>query len=306
MTVSRHILMGDPSSFSIRKGANPHTRNWLGLKKRVDLKKAMLQWHRMVETLQTFDVTVHVVPPHPELPGLVFPANAGVALDVEKPMPLDRREFVLSHLGPARRDEEEIYSEVLSSLGVQLHRVTRQFEGEADFFPWDEQYLFTFGKIERQRFVPRLGLPPWKRIYGFRSDPEALADLVRWVDRDRILMEPLADEAFYHGDTVFASFGPHREFLLAYSQGIRPEGRKLLGGNPRVIWISESDALRFAANSFQIIRKGECVLFMPEGISVELYREIEKREVRVVRIDVSEFYEKGGGSVKCMIGDLGA
>jgi N-dimethylarginine dimethylaminohydrolase len=32
---------------------------------------------------------------------------------------------------------------------------------------------------------------------------------------------------------------------------------------------------------------------------------IREHDVTVLEADVSEFYKKGGGSVKCMIGDLG-
>ena len=44
---------------------------------------------------------------------------------------------------------------------------------------------------------------------------------------------------------------------------------------------------------------------MPEGISDELINEIRTRSVEPVLVNVSEFLAKGGGSVKCMILDLG-
>jgi len=36
-----------------------------------------------------------------------------------------------------------------------------------------------------------------------------------------------------------------------------------------------------------------------------LSAEIRERDVTPLPVDVSEFLKKGGGSVKCMIGDLG-
>ncbi len=45
---------------------------------------------------------------------------------------------------------------------------------------------------------------------------------------------------------------------------------------------------------------------MPAGISDKLAAQIAERGVNPITIDVSEFLKKGGGSVKCMIGDLGA
>jgi N-dimethylarginine dimethylaminohydrolase len=44
---------------------------------------------------------------------------------------------------------------------------------------------------------------------------------------------------------------------------------------------------------------------MPDGVSERLLAEIRERGVTPVTVDVSEFLKKGGGSVKCMIGDLG-
>jgi hypothetical protein len=44
---------------------------------------------------------------------------------------------------------------------------------------------------------------------------------------------------------------------------------------------------------------------MPDGISPALEAAIRARGVTPLKTDVTEFYKKGGGSVKCMIGDLG-
>ena len=303
---SRSILMGDPAFFSIKKGANPHTRNRLGFRKKVDHKKAFLQWHTMAQTLMRYGVQIFVIPPHPELPGLVFPANAGFVPSVEKPFPLSRKEFVLANPGSARTAEKEIYREYIQNLGLKVSTITTQFEGEADLIPWgSDRFLFNYGKIRKQRFIPRIGIPPWKRVYGFRSDKKAVEELSRRVSPDRVLSLELAQEDFYHGDTVFCSFGPKREYLLAYQAGLKEEAHQILSKEKNVIWISDEDAREFAANSFQVIHQGKCVLFMPHGVSPELREQIEKRGVETVPVDVSEFLLKGGGSVKCLLGDLG-
>ena len=44
---------------------------------------------------------------------------------------------------------------------------------------------------------------------------------------------------------------------------------------------------------------------MPRGVSDRLLGQVRERDVNPVTVDVSEFLKKGGGSVKCMIGDLG-
>lgn len=305
MEFYRTVMMGDPAQFSIRYGANPHTRDRWGVKKKVNLKKAVEQWHALARTLTSFGVEVLVIPPDAFLPGLVFPANGGLILESEKPMALSRREYLLSTLTVSRAKEQRVYAEFLKNLGVRTHLIHAPFEGEADLIPWRKNFIFTYGIIKKQRWSPHWGIPPWKKIFGFRSHLTAAKELSAWIPWENVLETELAQEAFYHGDTVLASFGPQREFLMVYKEGLKKQGRETLEKNPKVLWLSRSDADKFAANSFQVIQGDRCVLFMPKGITRELQKEIEKKGIETLLIDVSEFFEKGGGSVKCLIGDLG-
>jgi N-dimethylarginine dimethylaminohydrolase len=167
--------------------------------------------------------------------------------------------------------------------------------------------IFTYGHVERQRFVPRAGLPPWRRVYGFRSERAALPELQLIVASRPILPLELSDEAYYHGDTVLCSFGPRREYLLAYMDGLTQESRMRLRGafGPDLIELDSVDAARYAANSFQIISEGRCGLILPSGLSLRTLAQIRDRGVEPISVDVSEFLAKGGGSIKCMILDLG-
>jgi N-dimethylarginine dimethylaminohydrolase len=114
-------------------------------------------------------------------------------------------------------------------------------------------------------------------------------------------------EAHYHGDTVLCSVGPQRQFLLAYMEGLTEPSRERLRLEFRgdLIELTVSDAALYAANSFQVDYEGRLFLFMPEGVSDELLASVRERGVEPVLVDVSEFLAKGGGSVKCMILDLG-
>jgi N-dimethylarginine dimethylaminohydrolase len=242
---------------------------------------------------------VAVVPANPAHPGLVYPANAGFRHgDV----------FVLSNLTPTRAGEQPIYRRVVESLGLRCVTIQARFEGEADLFAAGDVLLFSHGRIRRQRFVPRLGWPPWKRIYGFRSDPRALDEIEAIAELGKqVLRIELIDERYYHGDTCLCSFGAGRAFLLAYTPVLHAASaarlRKLFGD--RLIEIDADDAAIYAANSFALEAGGESLLVMPEGVSARLVDAVSARGVRVVKADVSEFHKKGGGSVKCMIGDLG-
>jgi N-dimethylarginine dimethylaminohydrolase len=291
--------MGDPSHFSVVGGANPHTRDRWGRRKTVDGALAVRQWHALRKTLGELGVRVHVIPPDPARPGLVYPANAGVRLGDD---------FVLSSLTPTRAAERSAYREAAESLGLRCHVIESRFEGEADLFPVDDVYLFTHGTVERQRFVPRLAWPPWRRVYGFRSVPDALGEIesIRPFDRE-VVMVRLVDERYYHGDTCLCSFGPGRRALLAYVPALERVSADLLRERlgERLVELDAADAAIYAANSFHLEHEGESVLVMPDGISSRLEDAVRDRGVTVIKVDVSEFHKKGGGSVKCMIGDLG-
>ncbi|SRR5579883_1177815 len=304
--MARTIIMGDPQFFSVRGGANPHTRNALGLKKKVDPELARQQWHAMARALLAHGAEVFVVEARRELPGLVYPANAGFLYPLEG-CAAAAKTFHLANLLPTRAAEREVYRPFIESLGFKTSPIRHRFEGEADFFPAGRFMLFTYGKVERQRFVPAFALPPWRRIYGLRSEAETIEELRPIVpDREIVALE-LILEAHYHGDTVLCSFGPQREFLLAYMDGLSPPSRDRLrdafGGG--LIELSPADAALYAANSFQIRNEGRHYLFMPEGISAQLEGAVRERGVEPVKINVSEFMAKGGGSIKCMILDLG-
>ena len=297
--MSHVVLMGDPTHFQVVGGANPHTRDKYGRKKSVDRALAIRQWQAMREQLLALGVEVEVIPPDPAHPGLVYPANAGFR---------NGGVFVLSNLTPTRAGEKPAYRAAVTRRGLPCVEIRARFEGEADLFPAGDVFLFTHGQITRQRFVPRLGWPPWKRVYGFRSQPEALAEIegIRPLGK-RVIRVELVDERFYHGDTCLCSFGPGREHLLAWAPALHPESLEELRGHfgERLLELAPDDAAIYAANSFALERENESLLVMPRGISAALAARVRATGTRVVEVDVSEFYKKGGGSVKCMVGDLG-
>jgi len=311
----RLALMGDPRYFSVKGGANPHTRTRWGTRRTVDRERAIEQWNGLRRTLEELGIQVLVVPPDAAQPGLVYPANAGVMWDVDLPLPRSERRFLLANLLPTRAGEQTRYARALAEAGIATETLdpALRFEGEADFFPAGTCYLLTHGRLERQRFVPALQWPPWRRIYGFRTDVRVLDRLAPRVAPREVLRVELTLEAHYHGDTALCAFGPGRRFLLAYREGISP------GDWPRLeeafgddlLELGRADAERYAANSFSYTSAApgaeprESFLVMPAGISERLLAQVRERGVTPITVDVSEFLKKGGGSVKCMIGDLG-
>lgn len=288
--------MGDPAHFRVLGGANPHTRDIWGRRKRVDAALARRQWARLRDLVRDLGIDVRVLPPDPRCPGLVYPANAGARIGPR---------FVLSNLIETRAAERPHYRRAIVELGLEVVEVDRRFEGEADLFRWDGAWIFTSGRLERQRFIPRLGLPPWRRVYGFRSDAALAPVFESMVAPAPLLPLTLADERYYHGDTCLCAFGPARAHLLAFLDALEPASREALRARAgdRLVEIGADDAARYAANSFWAESAG--VLVMPEGVSADLIARVRARGAEVATVDVSEFLKKGGGSVKCMILDLG-
>jgi len=298
------VLMGDPSHFFIRSGSNPYTRTRWGVRKKVDSSKAKKQWHALTRLFTELGVRVVVLPPSKETPGSVFPANAGFLYPKEKK---EEQRFYLSNLTPGRQGERPLYEDFLRRLGFKLASLPHPFEGEADFIETASGFLFAWGEILKQRFVPRWGFPPYQRLYGFRSDARNLEFLTDVVGGKRILSLRLVNELFYHGDTLLSPFGPRREYLLAYLPALAPESQKVLLAlfGDRLIPLEKEDALRFAANGFQVETEGTLHFVLPEGLSDRLLQAIERRGVKVLTTSVSEFSGKGGGSIKCLLCDLG-
>ena len=309
MAFRRTVLMGDPAHFSVKGGANPHTRTRWGARRSVERALAQQQWARLRDVLADLGVRVLVVPPDAAQPGLVYPANAGFLTDVDAERPLAEKTFHLANLLPTRAGEKVHYRRVLEAAGFRCAELDPRYrmEGEADFFPVGTSYLLTHGRIERQRFVPAWGWPPWRRVYGFRTDAGVEPVLAALVTPRPVLRIELVQEAHYHGDTALCAFGPGRRHLLAWRPALAPGAwERLAAAFPgALLALSDADAARYAANSFTLTQTGASHLVMPGGVSERLQAEVRERGVNPVVVDVSEFLKKGGGSVKCMIGDLG-
>lgn len=304
--------MGDPAHFRIRSGSNPHTRTRWGRRKRVDPRLAAAQWRGLKDALEQQGVRVHVVPAGRDLPGMVFPANAGFRFGDT---------VYLSNLNPGRVGEKEHYRRAISSLGLRAADLPTDlpFEGEADFIPVGHPsgqlgrtvYLFTHGRLEMPRWVFQPGLPPYRRVYGFRSSEQVMGCLQEIVRPLEVMSLELCDERYYHGDTILYPFGPKREFLLVHLPGLTEPSQAALRRRfgERLVPLSGEDAAAFAANSFQVTvqRDGERlqVLFIPDGATRGLYDQVRRMGIVPFPVDVSEFLQKGGGAVKCMLLDLG-
>lgn len=299
--------MGDPQLFRIKGGQNPYTRNRWGIRKRVCRVRALSQWQTLRETLESLGAKVFVLPAVKDLPGLVFPANAGFLYPKYEATDFSNKTFYLSNLTLHRLHEQDLYQNFFSSLGFVTSRLPYAFEGEADFFPCGEFYIFTCGTIRKTGFRPRWGWPLYEFQFSHRSDERNEDTLKRIVGNRPILKIRLTDVRYYHGDTCLFAFGPKREYLFAYPEAIDEESRNVLRHHlgSRLVELSRRDAENFVANSVQVDTANGPHLVLPAGVSEEVKTNVSSLGFSFSTVDVSEFFQKGGGSIKCLVCDLG-
>ncbi|MBI4353443.1 MAG: hypothetical protein HY593_05915 [Candidatus Omnitrophica bacterium] len=301
------VLLGDPSFFRIKGGKNPYTRTRWGFKKKVDRVKAISQWKRFKETIESLGAHIFVLPPQREYPGAVFPANAGFLFPKYELLPWGRKRFYLSHLAFHRKGEEVIYRDFFISKGLPVEKLPYAFEGEADFFPCGEFYIFSYGRMVKPGFRPRLGWPPYEYRFSHRSDKRNADFLQRVIGDAPLVQVCLTNVRCYHGDTALFAFGRNRECLLAYRGAMDSaswEGLERCWGR-HLFPLSQRDAENFTANSFQLDTPNGPHVVFPEGVSAEVRRTVSSVGLPYTCVDVSEFFTKGGGSVKCLLCDLG-
>lgn len=263
--MAQPILMCPPTYFGVNYAINP----WMTRNVGYLAPDAQRQWERLVEVLKLAgDVDIRLVEPAPELPDLVFTANAAL---VNGDLAV-----VSSFRHPQRRREQGIYRSALAGMGFATTFLQQTyFEGAGDAL------------FDRQR-------PQLYAGYGWRSERGATLQLSEMLGI-RVIPLLLVDERFYHLDVAMCplSTGHVMVFMDAFSEHAQRLLRRVI--EPEyLIELSVEDALNFAANAVEI---GDSIV-MHEA-SRELSERLHGIGYRVFSTDLSEFL-KAGGSAKCL------
>jgi N-dimethylarginine dimethylaminohydrolase len=266
MTTSKDkILMCPPDYFTVDYVINP----WMaGNEDSLSLDRARQQWEALRATVAEFAdvVTMDAVP---ELPDMVFTANAGVVYG---------NKAIASHFMPMeRRPEEPIFKQWFRDSGFDLFELDEKigFEGAGDCL------------------LDRRGSWLWTG-YGFRTEIEAHAEIEKYFDIEVISIR-LTDERFYHIDTCFCpltdGFLMYHPPAFDYESRIAIESR--IPPHKRII-VDTFDAGNFACNAINIDDR------------VILHRASEPLKARLMlagfkvhEVELTEFL-KAGGSAKCL------
>ncbi|HUQ62483.1 MAG TPA: arginine deiminase-related protein [Acidimicrobiales bacterium] len=257
LTWGRRFLMCPPEYFGVLYEINP----WMHREVAVDLDVARQQWENLVTTLRAAGAEVEILPAQPDLPDLVFTANAGT---------LNSLQFVPARFRhPERRAEVPHYVEWFRQHGFSVAPLPDgpSHEGAGDALPFGNVFLSG---------------------YRTRSDAGAHGDLSRLLGAEVLPVE-LVDPRFYHLDLTFCPLDDRR--ALVVPDAWDPYGRRVIEGLvPEPLVLDVDEALGFAANSVVV---GSTVV-MP-GAPVRVGRQLEAWGFDVVESPMGEFLKAGGG-----------
>ena len=259
------ILMCPPDHFTVDYVINP----WMaGQEDELDKAKATEQWNTLKDELSEF-ADIVTMEPQPDLPDLVFTANAGVVY---------RDKAIASHFMPQeRRPEEPHYKQWFRDNGFDLLDLDENigFEGAGDcLFDRRGDWLWTG--------------------HGFRTEIEAHPEIAAYFDKEVVSVR-LTDSRFYHIDTCMCPLTDG--FLMYHPPAFDFDSRiaieKRVPPHKRIV-VDTMDAGNFACNAVNI---GDMV-FLNQA-SDPLKARLMLAGFHVREVNLSEFL-KAGGSAKCL------
>ena len=257
LTWGRRYLMCPPEHFGVLSEINP----WMHREIKVDRDRARAQWEGLRDALEAAGATIELQEPHPDVPDLVFTANAGL---------VNGHQFIPSRFRFAERQGETPHDiDWFSSRGFEVTELPPDLthEGAGDALPFHGVLLSG---------------------YRFRSDARSHLEISRLTGTPVRAVE-LVDERLYHVDLTFCPLDDRRAIIAP--MGWDSYGRKVIEALvPEPLVLEDAEALAFTANSVVV---GSTVV-MPHCPS-RVGRQLEAWKFDVVTTPVDEFLKAGGG-----------
>lgn len=254
------VLMSPPDYFCIDYEINP----WMKKANPVDPELAKEQWQKLKEIYEKLGWQVCLIDGQPNLPDMVFTANAGLVLN--------NRVLLANFRHPDRQPETDFFKTWFKNQGyTQISQPKYNFEGEGDVLVWGQFLLAGY---------------PW------RSDYASHAELGEYFDREVISLQ-LTDARFYHLDTCLTPINDQTVafYPAAFSQASIDVLEKRV---KNLIAVKDKDALCYGLNS--VCYRDNIVLSQEAIELADIYRQ---QGWRVWPTPISEF-QKSGGGVKCL------
>lgn len=265
MVVSQTILMCPPIHFNVDYVINYWMQNQSD---KVDRLLAARQWENLRSTLARH-ISIAFVPPEPNVPDMVFTANAGLVVG---------ENVIVSRFVAHQRQAEEPFIRrwfKANRFNVADWPTHVTFEGAGDALLDRGQRLIWVG-------------------YGYRSHAAAPA-LVEQVFGYRTVALKLIDERFYHLDTCFCPLDGG--WLMYYPKAFDERSREKISmyvEPDKLIAVDEADAEKFACNAVNIGRN-----VIMNHASDQLQSKLYAAMFKPVLTPLSEFMRAGGGA-KCL------
>lgn len=257
----RHYLLCPPAHFGVLYEINP----WMHREVTVDRERASLQWEGLRSALVLAGATVELLPPAPEVPDLVFTANAGI---------VNGTQFVPSRFRHAVRQAEVPYDVAwFEEHGFEVTELppTVCQEGAGDALPFGGVLLAG---------------------YRWRSDAASHPHLSRLSGAPVRSIE-LVDARLYHLDLTFCPLDGRRA-IVAPTGWDRYGARVVEQLVPEPLVLEADEALQFCANSVVV----GTTIMMP-ACSPRVGRQLESWGFDIVVVPVDEF-QKAGGGCRCL------
>ena len=258
------LLMCPPDYYGIEYEINP----WMRMSNQSHGDRARTQWQALTTILESdIGAKLEFMEPVPNLPDLVFTANAGV-LYQGKVVPSRFRH-------PERQREERYFIDWFTKKGYEVINLDAEFffEGAGD--------LLQFPKF-------------WIGGYRQRSDIRAYEQLSTIFQKE-ILPVELVDRRFYHLDTCFCplSGGELLYFPPAFDVYAQTVIAARIEENKRFA-VPPSEGERFACNAVCVDRH----VVLPTGCPKTM-EWLTRQNYIPHPVELDEFL-KAGGSAKCL------
>ena len=267
MPRKRTYLVCPPEHFTVAYAINP----WMDTAVAVDVELAVKQWERLRETLTGLGHAVHVLPPEPGLPDMVYAANGAFTVDGTA--------FGARFRYPQRTAEAAVHRAFYEREGWRYVEPAEINEGEGDF-----------------AYVPGAYGGLILGGYGYRTDPAAHAEVQEALRRPVVSLH-LVDPRFYHLDVALAALDDER--VAYYPAAFSPASQRVLKQLfPDAVRADEADALAFGLN---LLGDGKHVVLPAEATGMA--HKIAEAGYLPVPVELAEL-KKGGGSVKCCVAEL--
>ena len=253
----RRFLMCPPEHFGVLYEINP----WMHREVAVDLDRARDQWGELVATLVAAGAEVELLPPQPDLPDLVFTANAGT---------VNHGRYVPSRFRHPHRQPEVAFDVAwFTEHGFEVAELPEGVghEGAGDALPFGDVFLSG---------------------YRSRSDAGAHGPLSTLLGAPVRPLE-LVHVRLYHLDLTFCPLDDRRAMVAPRAWDAY--GCKVVEALvPEPLVLEDDEMLAFCANSVVV----DTTVVMP-ACPPRVGRQLEGWGFDVEVVEVDEFLKAGGG-----------